>query len=188
LKFSIFIIGLALVCATKISAQDTDRDTSRLSKEQRKKLYSAPRKASVMSAILPGLGQVYNKKYWKVPVIYVGLGGFAYLFAVNNEQYWYYKRNLIAENDHDPSTINDSGYTSDQLLSQKQYYQRIRDFGIIGMGVVYLLKIIDANVDAHLKTFDVSDDLGMHVSPYQTFSYGPGRSRVAGGLTLKIVF
>jgi len=141
-----------------------------------------------MSAILPGLGQAYNKKYWKVPVIYAGLGGFAYLFAVNNDQYWYYKTNLIAENDRDPSTVNNSRYTSEQLQSQKQYYQRIRDFGIIGMGVVYLLNIIDANVDAHLKTFDVSDDLGIQLSPYHTLKYGQDRSRMAGGLTLKIVF
>ncbi len=127
---------------------------------------TSARKASIYSAILPGLGQAYNKKYWKVPIIYAGLGGFAYLFYSNHQEYTYYRKNLLAETDSDPNTSNEIvGYDISGLQSEKLRYKKLRDVGIIGCSLVYLFNIIDANVDAHLKTFDVSDNLSMQVKP-----------------------
>jgi hypothetical protein len=163
-------------------------DSIRQAKSLRKKNYSRPRTASIMSAILPGLGQVYNKKYWKVPIIYGGFAGFGYLFVSNNEEYQYYRKNLIAENDEDPSTINTSGWSTDQLLAQKVSYKKSRDFAAIAIGILYLLNVVDANVDAHLKTFDVSDDLSLHIEPWQNLYNSGSGFRTAAGLSLKLNF
>jgi len=131
-----------------------------------------------MSAILPGLGQVYNRKFWKVPVIYAGLGGFYYMFSINNDQYNFYRRNLIGEN----TTPYDKG----QLQTQKEDYKKDRDFAALGMAVFYVLNIVDANVDAHLKTFDVSDDLSMRIEPWQNIFFTGLGYRAAAGISLKL--
>ena len=152
--------------------------------KDKKAVYSNARKATIMSAILPGLGQIYNKKYWKAPVIYAGMGALGYMFVTNNNQYNYYRQHLIAEYDEDPNTLNTSGYSGTQLQTQKVYYRRYRDFAAIGIGVLYVLNIIDANVDAHLKTFDVSDDLSVHLGPWQGWCNGTS----ATGISVKINF
>jgi hypothetical protein len=152
-------------------------------REHNRHIYSAPRRASIMSGLLPGLGQVYNRKYWKVPVIYAGLGAFGYMFKVNNDNYWFYRRNLIAEYDGDPETVNATFYSGEQLQSQKLYYRRFRDFAAIGIGLLYILNIIDANVDAHLRTFDVSDDLSFSVTPL--FGFPAAKTT---GIMLKLQF
>jgi hypothetical protein len=162
-------------------------DSIARAKRHKKLIYSGPRKASIMSAVLPGLGQIYNKKYWKLPIIYGGIGGFGYMFMVNNTQYNYYRKHLIAEYDGNPDTQNTSGYTGDQLQTLKQDYRRYRDFGAMGMGIIYILNIIDANVDAHLKTFDVSDDLSIRIVPkYEIYTTSLGLTPVAG-LSFKLI-
>ncbi len=148
-----------------------------------------------MSAILPGLGQIYNRKIWKVPIIYAGLGGFGYFFYSNNSLYNDYRNALILSQ----KTINGKApgiaiaenrvYTTDQLQSQKLYYKKYRDFCIIGMGIIYLINVVDANVDAHLNTFDVSDDLSLQLSPYQQIYSLPGMgNKIATGISLKLNF
>lgn len=131
-----------------------------------KKVYSHARRATVMSALLPGLGQAYNKKYWKIPIIYAGLGSFAYFYIVNNREYTYYRDNLKAIYDDDSTTFNTTNYQDWQLQSLKDQYKKNRDLSLIGFFAVYLLNIIDANVDGHLSTFDVSDNLGLHIEPW----------------------
>jgi hypothetical protein len=163
-------------------------DSLQRSKALKKKIYSVPRKATLMSALLPGLGQVYNKKAWKVPIIYAGLGGFGYMFIANNKEYRYYRKNLIAVYDEDPATVNTSGYSGDQLRLLKVQYRRYRDIGIIGMSLIYIFNIIDANVDGHLKTFDVSDDLSLHIDPWHTRYRSAFGVHTATGVSLKLNF
>lgn len=141
------------------------QDTTQLSSDAKKKVYSRPRRAAVMSAVVPGLGQAYNKKYWKIPIIYAGLGGLGYLFIQNQKEFDYYRINLKAEYDTDANTKNETGLSGDALLEQKTTYRRRRDLTGVGLGLVYILNIIDANIDAHLKTFDVSDNLSLKISP-----------------------
>ncbi len=127
------------------------------------------RKASIYSAILPGLGQAYNKKYWKIPIIYAGIGGFGYMFYSNHINYIYYRKNLLAVTDDDPNTNNEiAGYDQTGLQAEKLRYKKLRDVGIIGFSLVYIFNIVDANVDAHLKTFDVSDNLSLKIKPVFT--------------------
>ena len=123
-----------------------------------------PAKASLYAAVLPGLGQIYNKKYWKLPLVYGGL--FATGYAVNYYQGLYkdYKEQLfhILETGEDQSL---EGFTEDQLRPAIDKARRERDFFIVIMAGVYILQILDAHIDAHLKEFDVNPNLQVKFSP-----------------------
>lgn len=152
--------------------------------------YSHPRIPTIMSAILPGLGQLHNKKLWKVPIIYSGLIGFVYYYKINNEEYNKYRSSVIALYDNDPSTIPKiTNYSGEQLQSLKLSYKKSRDLAAIGLVIVYLFNIIDANVDGHLKSFDVSDDLSLKIDPWQNIyqdSYNNFNTSL--GLSVKLNF
>jgi len=141
-----------------------------------------------MSAILPGLGQAYNKKFWKIPIIYTGLGGLGYMFTINQQQYNYFRKNLIAANDEDPNTMNTTRWDSQNLQTQKITYRKRRDIAIIGIAILYVLNIVDANVDAHLKTFDVSDDLSIQIDPWQDTYVGRSELGTTVGFSVKLNF
>ena len=165
------------------------KDTTTQTKSEKKAIYSNARKASIMSAVLPGLGQAYNKKYWKIPIVYAGLGGFGYMFLTNNKQYNLYRTNVRAYYDEDSTTIPSlTNFSGDQLQTQKLYYRKFRDFAVIGFSIVYLINIIDANVDAHLRSFDVSDDVSMHISPWQNTYRTSSGFKMAAGLSIKLTF
>jgi hypothetical protein len=165
--------------------------TDTVVKYDKKKVYARPRKATVMSALLPGLGQAYNRKFWKIPVIYAGLGGFGYLFYINNSNFFNYKHALIySQNADNPEpgygTVDGRAFSTDQLLVYKNQYKKRRDICVIALCSFYLLNIIDANVDAHLRTFDVSDDLSMQIKPWEDICYSPVSGyKFAGGVTFK---
>jgi Family of unknown function (DUF5683) len=126
----------------------------------------SPKKAALLSACLPGLGQVYNHKAWKVPIIYAGFGGLGFGFGFNQKNYSLYRSALRLRHDDDPSTIDDfPEYSDDDLVTLKNYYQRYRDLCIIGAAALYTLTILDAAVDAHLYNFDVSDNLALQFKP-----------------------
>lgn len=191
LKNSSLLFLIYFTCNVNAQTKDSlslSADSIRKAKEIKKENYFAPRRASILSALLPGLGQAYNKKYWKIPIIYAGIGGFGYMFAFNNKEYNYYRKNLIAVNDEDPRTANETAYSSEQLQTLKNEYKKSRDLAIIGIAVIYFLNIIDANVDAHLKTFDVTDDLSIHLDPWQSVYQRQNGYGVASGLSLKINF
>lgn len=127
----------------------------------------SPRKATIMSAIVPGAGQIYNKKWWKVPIIYGGFAGLGYLVVTNSNDYNTYKDAYIQRVDGDSATVDvfDGIYTEANLLELQSYYKRNRDLAAIGVVLLYALNVIDANVDAHLFNFDVGEDLTMSVEP-----------------------
>lgn len=156
-------------------------------RKENSKQKSKVRTATILSAIIPGAGQAYNKKYWKMPIIYAGLGGFGYMFGFYNQQYNVARKYLKAEYDGDSTTVNNTGLSGDQLLTWKTTYRKRRDMGAIGLIAVYLLNIIDANVDAHLKTFDVSDDLSLKISPWQDLYITSNTNyKFAAGVTLRL--
>ena len=185
----IFLVGLIFFVQSSGLVAQTDSDSVKAEKKINKKaIYGNARKATIMSAILPGLGQAYNKKWWKVPIVYAGLGGFGYLFYYNQSRFNYYSKNLRAEYDEDPGTLNETDYTGDQLLVLKNDHRKYRDLGIIGLAAIYALNIIDANVDAHLKTFDVSDDLSLKIRPYNNLYYTHNSIGLQSGLSLSLNF
>lgn len=138
-----------------------------------------PTRAVWMSALFPGLGQVYNRRYWKLPIIVGGYLGLAYATNWNSNMLRDYTRAYADLLDNDPNTRSymdmfapnvkeeniDRGWLQEVLRSRKNYFRRNRDLCIICMVGVYLLAMVDAYVDASLSHFDISPDLSMDVAP-----------------------
>ncbi len=142
-----------------------------------------PTKAIIYSAIFPGLGQIYNRKYWKLPLVYGGFLGCAYAITWNGNQYNEYKKASSDFNDTDPTTnswirykgslsLDVSTWSSDQVANftnnlqrGKDYYRRYRDLSYFITVGLYALVMIDAYVDAQLFDFDINPDLSMKVEP-----------------------
>jgi hypothetical protein len=139
------------------------------------KVQNSPHKAAIRSAIIPGWGQVYNKKYWKVPIIYAALGITAYVFANNINTY---KDLRFAYSAKYKTTLNPPD-SSDYPYIKKEYqplslqalkegrdtYRRYIDYSVVFFIIFWGLNIVDAAVDAHLKAFDISPDLSLKVRP-----------------------
>ncbi len=147
-----------------------------------------PTRATLYSAVLPGLGQAYNKKYWKIPIIYGGFIGLGVLINFNQKNYRQFLNDYrtISNSDTLISKSYTGPYTAPQLITLKDFYRRNRDLSIIGVVVFYAANIIDAYVDAELKGFDVSDDLSLRVKPYYNPSFlNPlDRTKSSAGITL----
>ena len=137
----------------------------------------APSKAAFYSAVLPGLGQVYNKRYWKVPIVYAVIGTGVYAYTYNNDIYdrfrTAFKRRQAGFTDDEFYDINGDNAEGaepdldlDDLERQQENYQRDRDLALVITIAMYALNIIDANVDAHLKQFNIDEDLSLNVKPY----------------------
>jgi len=158
--------------------------------EDNTKVDHSPHKATIFSAILPGLGQAYNKKYWKVPLVYAGFGSIGYFIGWNNNHYKTMRNAYSDLTDSDSETnsyldLEASGYYdledatdlsnfATALNKQQEYYRRNRDLLIICMVGFYGLNIIDASVDAHFFDFDMSEDLSMNWQPtMQLFNSKP---------------
>lgn len=180
---------LSLLCFS-LEAQEASvpKDSLKISVSTQKKVFS-PKKASIYAAIFPGLGQVYNGKYWKLPIVYGGYAGLIYLFNWNNSYYndffdgykvmlKYETVEQMTKADKDylnklfnyPSlnlNTNPSRFQTlkTQLKSGKDYYRRNRDMSIIAIAALHVLSIIDASVDANLSDFEINDDLSMHLAP-----------------------
>lgn len=136
-----------------------------------------------MSALCPGLGQIYNRKYWKLPIIYVAMGGCVFGFAYNQNEFAYYRDVLRIRYDDDSLTVDPLPLYSDaSVVALKNDYQRYRDLCVIGFSAIYLLQVIDAAVDAHLYTFDVGPDLSLQWSPRIT----PGFRQNYYGIGLRL--
>lgn len=142
----------------------------------------APARAAFYSAVLPGLGQVYNKKYWKIPIIYAGMAAGVYFYKQQDEDYNRfrdaYKRRLAGYTDDEfygPGTT--PTISNERLINAQKSAQKNKSISIIVTVAFYLLNVVDANVDAHLKQYEVSDDLSLQpnfeVNPYNAHTqYG----------------
>ena len=167
-----------LFFATGFSAfsQKSDVDSIKINKPV---AVHSPRRATIYSAVLPGLGQIYNRKYWKVPIVYGGFVTLGYFINFNNELYTKYKQAYSDIIDTDPNTnsfkklnVNPIFFEADKISQlterlriAKDGSRRNRDLVVIGTAVFYALNIIDASVDAHFFNFDISDDLTINWVP-----------------------
>ncbi|MBO5053010.1 MAG: hypothetical protein J6C44_02100 [Muribaculaceae bacterium] len=147
--------------------------------ERKTKFNPSPTRAVWLSALFPGLGQIYNRRYWKLPIVVGGFMGLGYATSWNNNMLNDYQRAYRDIMDSDPSTNSymdffppttseadlDKTWLTNLLKSRKDFYRRNRDLCIIGMVGVYLLAMVDAYVDASLSHFDISPDLSMDVTP-----------------------
>ena len=135
-----------------------------------------PTKATWLAVVFPGGGQIYNRKYWKLPIIYGGFAGCAYALSWNGKMYKDYSQAYLDIMDSNPNTKSyedllppNSSYNEEQLKStlkrRKDMFRRYRDLSIFAFIGVYLISIIDAYVDAELSNFDITPDLSMKVEP-----------------------
>ncbi len=163
---------------------------------------SSIKKATTLATICPGAGQIYNKSYWKVPFVVGGFATMIYVMDWNNRGYKRFKtaynQKYNYDNDPDQSTNYPNGspdefggrYSADYLKSIRNSYRRSRDLSIILTAGLYVLQIVDAHVDAHLKDYDISDDLSMNITPAlnTTLSSSTGRECATFGFNLNLTF
>jgi len=155
----------------------------------------SPRKATMLSAAFPGLGQAYNKKYWKMPIIYAGFGTLGYFIHTNNTEYKSSRDAYLYRMDGNPATISDikfDGFADDRLKNRRDYYRRNLEVSWIFTGLLYVLNILDATVDAHLADFDVGENLSMKIEPQiisaPSFTYAKPLHPVQPGLKITFKF
>lgn len=152
----------------------------------------SPAAATIFSTIIPGMGQVYNKKYWKVPIIYGGLSTMIFIVDWNNRGYQRFKKAVRLLGDGNDETVDEfnGARTLSELTMYENSYRRSRDIAFVGLIGIYVLNIIDANVDANLYDWDVSDDLSLRIEPtiINNNSSFESASTPAFGLSCKINF
>ena len=136
-----------------------------------------PMKATMLSAVFPGGGQILNRKYWKLPIVYAGFGALIYMYKINTDNYQMYYKGYLDFTDEtrggnsylkflpdDPSTY-ERRVAEEYMIRNIDFHKRYRDLSIILTGVWYLAQILDANVDASLLDYDVSDNLELALFP-----------------------
>jgi hypothetical protein len=199
---------LLLVCITQNSIA---QDTLAVIKPAKSKFKPEPLRATMLAVAFPGLGQIYNRKYWKIPLVYLGFGGLIYSVGFNAKHYNMYMKayqdftDAIPETKSyldvispsvDPATYDpvrhpttyiptNAQYYKDGMLRMVDYFKRYRDLSYIGIAGWYLFSILDANVDASLFNFDVNKDLNIAVFPVQLQSPG---GFAGTGLNFKVTF
>ncbi len=162
------------------------------------------KKATTLSTVIPGAGQIYNKSYWKLPFVVGGLASTIYVVDWNNRGYQRFKTayTLVAERDaaiaasddpeFDPPKLDEfrGAYSQDFLKDLKDSYRRSRDLSLIITAAIYVFQIVDAHVDAHLKDYDISDDLALDVRPAVNYAYIPSQRSVVPtfGFNLSLKF
>jgi hypothetical protein len=151
-------------------------------------LENRPNTAALYSAALPGLGQAYNKKYWKIPIIYGGGLLMGYFVNYNNQLYKQYRDGLLAVIDGDDRTTPvpyNPRIDEEDYRRAVDYYRKYRDLSMLGVVLIYVLFIVDAHVDAHLELFTVEDDISLNLEP--GFDRTAMQTNVIG-LSLKLRF
>jgi Family of unknown function (DUF5683) len=187
------------------------QDTLSVIKPHKQHFKAEPLKATMLAVAFPGAGQIYNRKFWKIPLVYAGFGALFYTAGFNSKNYLTYMQayqdftDLIPETKSylklipaDPATYDpvlypetydpaSASYYKDGLLRMVDYYKRYRDLSYIGIAAWYLISILDANVDASLFDFDVTDNLNITFAP--TFIPLPGGYTGAGlSASIKLTF
>lgn len=158
-----WLIVLAFLTISSTFGQDLDK----IEKENlpQPRLHS-PKKATLYS-LVPGLGQIYNKKYWKLPIVYAGFGVTGYFAITNGQEYSKYNEAYKCAITLGDECTNELAlkYDSDDLKTIRDYYRRNMELSYIIMGVWYVLQMLDATVDAHLYYWEVDDNLSVRVDP-----------------------
>ncbi|MBK8659727.1 MAG: hypothetical protein IPN22_12870 [Bacteroidetes bacterium] len=173
----------------KVVVMDSLVVTDSLALAKSKKKRHSPTKAALLSAALPGLGQGYNKKYWKIPIVYAGFGGLGYALYYTTSEFYGYRNAYRLQVDEDATTQGSyRGYqNAAELKIQRDYYKRYLDISAICTAVWYTLNIIDAAVDAHLFEWNMKDDIKMGWQP-SLISPGYQYPQAGLGVNLRVSF
>ena len=193
----LFIVLMVFLIPQSLEAQDTlqakkiTRPVEQKQKKQKRKKktigYRSPKKAMLM-ALMPGLGQIYNHKYWKVPIVYTGFAVLGYFIVTNTHEYHIFRDAYNATADTATTNPYAKKYSAKQLQVVRDYYRRNMQLSYILTGAWYILQIVDANVDAHLTHWNISNNLSLEVEPVIN---PPIRRRALGaynGVTVRMRF
>lgn len=168
LSIFLFLLSANLFAQTSDTLTVKKEEKILVVKDSLKEPYDplAPQRAAFYSAVIPGLGQAYNKKYWKIPVIYAGMATGVYFYLQNDKDYDRfrdaYKRRLAGFTDDEfYGTGTTPVISNERLIDAQRSAQRNKDVSIIVSLAFYLVNIIDANVDAHLRQYNVNEDLSL---------------------------
>lgn len=194
-QYILFVLLLPILINNNTAAQ---ADTLILGEAKKQRMVS-PIKATMLAAAFPGMGQVYNRKYWKIPIVYAGFGALGYSIVFNTQNFNKYLSGYqdltddIAETDSYTDLLKNTPYTpeqidkalesddydpqiaawiEDQMKNAVYYYRRYRDLSYIGVALWYIITIVDANVDASLADFDVGDNLSINFEPVALHTMG----------------
>lgn len=194
----LFLVGLfgilfilSSLCSQAMAQENNGDSKDTLRNEApviRKTNKHSPKKAALMSTFVPGLGQAYNRRYWKLPILYGGSAFFLYNIMSYRKNYIEF-RDILADSLNPAENVKVtniggraiSEFTIDDLKLERDSYQRYYQLNIIFLGGLYALNILDAYVDAHLKTFEVSESLSLKIDP--SFNLGP-HNKLYSQLTL----
>ena len=171
--------------------QNLARTTEILVEEEITEEKHSPLRAAMLSATLPGLGQAYNGRYWKIPIIYAGFGAVAYFVRFNNNEYQTFRRAYVARVDGNPNTVVDEKldeYSTDQLQRATNIYRRNLEITYILGAALFVLNVLDATVDAHLIDFDVGEDLSMKLHPVVFPDINPTKTGLNSFAGLRFTF
>lgn len=186
----LIFLGIFLISGPlKAQGIKDKKETQTVEKKEKKKkpqLIRSPKTAALLS-IIPGGGQIYNHKYWKVPIVYAGFAVFGYFIVTNTQQYHIFRDAYNATADSATTNPYAQKYSPTSLRIVRDYYRRNMQLSYILTGAWYILQIVDANVDAHLTRWNISNNLSMEVAPI----ISPPLKRSTGaynGLSLRFHF
>jgi len=184
---TVFAFAFLFLCFG-VSGQDLEIDSTKTVEvnEPALEVVHSPKKATIYSAVLPGLGQAYNKKYWKIPLIYAGFATIGYFIDWNNDNFKIMRQAYVDFTDDDETTNSyldlkgaqyydltkepDKSNFKKNVIKQQDYFRRNRDLLVISIVGFYGLQLIDASVDAHFFDFDISEDLTLDWQPTMNYS------------------
>jgi len=180
-------ISCILIFIIQYSIFNCNAQTDTIALQPVKTRDHSPKKASWL-ALIPGAGQIYNKKYWKLPIVYGGLGSTGFLIYYYGNQTSIYRKEYVLraneiEEGRNPALENMS---TDAILVQRNFYRKNMEICVAACAIVYALSILDASVDAHLFYYDVSDNLSLGVKP--KIDYNPINRATTPSLALIVKF
>ncbi|MCC7029918.1 MAG: hypothetical protein IT257_06400 [Chitinophagaceae bacterium] len=180
-RICIYIVAcLLFIMPVQLLAQETPEESEKPETNEKSKLPPFPdsifkfnvkipvaKRAGLYSALLPGLGQVYNKQYWKLGVVVGAAGAVTGFMIFNTKQYNIYQQAYLGRIDNDPTTTDTFvNYQTSDIDLLRKTYRKYMEYTVIAGTLCYLINILDAFTSAHLKTFDMNKNISLHASPY----------------------